>query len=209
MITLQLAVRVPSFAYKMKGSKRIFTMFQRNHLREIINFIIQLHFLKKMKFQTTIFSLVSSTSIRENRSLDVEDPTQARRHSQMEAWMEHYNPSFDKRDLYYGCHCFTTSDRPMSDMGKGRPVDEIDSVCLKYKQCLKCARNEFSDSCMNEFVFYGVAMNGNQPQCTDEAGTCGRKLCECDKEFAKTVVDEVKNNFSIKFKKLIFLQKII
>ena len=138
-----------------------------------------------MKFQTTIFSLVSSTSIRENRSLDVEDPTQARRHSQMEAWMEHYNPSFDKRDLYY--------------MGKGRPVDEIDSVCQKYKQCLKCARNEFSDSCMNEFVFYGVAMNGNQPQCTDEAGTCGRKLCECDKEFARTVVDEVKNNFSIKF----------
>ncbi|CBY13147.1 unnamed protein product [Oikopleura dioica] len=110
-----------------------------------------------MKFQTTIFSLVSSTS--------------------MEAWMEHYNPSFDKRDLYY--------------MGKGRPVDEIDSVCLKYKQCLKCARNEFSDSCMNEFVFYGVAMNGNQPQCTDEAGTCGRKLCDCDKEFAKTVVDEM------------------
>ena len=149
-----------------------------------------------MKFQTTILSLVSATSIRMNRSADVK-VDEARRFSQMEAWMKHYNPNYDNRDLYYGCHCFTTSDRPMSDMGKGAPVDKIDSVCLKYKQCLKCAMNEFSESCMNELVLYGVAMNGNQQHCMDKAGTCGRKLCECDKEFARTVVYEVKKNFII------------
>ena len=136
-----------------------------------------------MKFGTTILSLVSSSTLRPDGG--------PRRFSQMESWMEHFNPSFDNRDLYYGCHCFTTSDRPMSQMGKGAPLDAVDSVCLKYKQCLKCASQEFGDDCINEIVRYGANMNGDQPECTSRPGSCKRKLCECDKEFARTIVNEV------------------
>ena len=31
-------------------------------------------------------------------------------------------------------------DRPMSEGGKGRPVDDLDVTCQHYKQCQKCAR---------------------------------------------------------------------
>jgi hypothetical protein len=145
-----------------------------------------------MKFQTTILSLVSSSSIRVQRSVEAEEQERiggARRFSQMEAWMEHFNPSFDVRDLYYGCHCLSFSDRPMSNMGRGAPLDEVDSVCLKYKQCLKCASAEFGDSCIPETTTYGA--NVNNEQCGSNPGTCSRKICECDKEFARAIVLEV------------------
>ena len=145
-----------------------------------------------MKFQTTILSLVSSSSIRVQRSVEAKEQERiggARRFSQMEAWMEHFNPSFDVRDLYYGCHCLSSSDRPMSNVGRGAPLDEIDSVCLKYKQCLKCASAEFGDSCIPEDTTYGA--NVNNEQCASNPGTCRRKICECDKEFARAIVLEV------------------
>ena len=28
----------------------------------------------------------------------------------------------------------------MSEGGKGKPVDDLDSICQQYKQCQKCAR---------------------------------------------------------------------
>ena len=31
-------------------------------------------------------------------------------------------------------------DRPMSEGGKGKPVDDLDVTCQHYKQCQKCAR---------------------------------------------------------------------
>ena len=36
-----------------------------------------------------------------------------------------------------------SGDRPMSDMGHGKPIDELDVQCHKYKQCQKCVRKEF------------------------------------------------------------------
>ena len=148
-----------------------------------------------MKLQTSILSLVSSSSLRVHRSVEAEEDERLggiRRYSQLEAWMEHYNPSYDVRDLYYGCHCFTFGDRPMSNMGRGAPLDEIDSVCLKYKQCLKCASAEFGENCFPESTTYGASVNTEQ--CSSNPGTCRRKICECDKEFARAIVLEVGHN---------------
>merc|ERR1712003_180685 len=114
--------------------------------------------------------------------------------------MVHFNPSYNNQDLNYGCHCFTAGEYT-SQIGKGAPLDAVDSVCLKYKQCLKCAAEEFGDNCINEMVSYDANMNGAQPECTSIAGSCKRKLCECDKEFARAIASEMsswneQNSFS-------------
>merc|ERR1712153_173058 len=62
---------------------------------------------------------------------------------------------FDDRKYWtYGCHCFLLGDRPMSEMGKGRPVDALDNKCKAYKDCQKCVRAKHGDQCIGEFVRY-------------------------------------------------------
>ena len=62
---------------------------------------------------------------------------------------------FDDRKYWtYGCHCFLLGDRPMSEMGKGRPVDALDNKCKNYKDCQKCVREEYGEACIGEFVRY-------------------------------------------------------
>ena len=72
----------------------------------------------------------------------------------------------------------------MSTMGKGAPLDALDAVCKAYKECQKCARQKWGEMCIGEFVRYGLDMAGGSPTCTDNADTCERSLCECDKKFA-------------------------
>ena len=99
--------------------------------------------------------------------------------------MTYYNADFDERKYWtYGCHCLMLGDRPMSDMGKGAPMDALDSVCRAYKECQKCARQQFGDMCIGEFVRYGQRFRNGDSECTDDANTCGRALCECDRKFA-------------------------
>ena len=48
----------------------------------------------------------------------------------MKAIAEHIfeggNDKFDEKQYWtYGCHCFFLGDRPLSDMGKGTPVDQF------------------------------------------------------------------------------------
>lgn len=74
----------------------------------------------------------------------------------------------------------------MTQQGKGAPVDALDNVCKAYKDCLKCARDEFGEMCIGEFVEYNF--NISKQKCRDDAGTCGRKLCECDAAFARNHV---------------------
>ena len=76
-------------------------------------------------------------------------------------------------------------DRPMSTMGKGAPLDQLDAVCKAYKECQKCARQRFGETCIGEFVRYGMDMVNEYPVCTDAGDSCGRALCECDKKFAQ------------------------
>ena len=74
--------------------------------------------------------------------------------------MEYYNSEFDDRKYWtYGCNCHVLGDRPMSDPGFGPPVDRLDSVCKQYKDCNKCAREKFGDTCIGEIVQYRYGPN--------------------------------------------------
>ena len=96
-----------------------------------------------------LFATVSASIVkREDRALGEE-----KRYKQLVKMMKHYNPDFDERKYWaYGCHCLMLGDRPMSEMGHGKPVDGLDSVCRKYKECLKCARKKHGESCIGEFT---------------------------------------------------------
>ena len=102
-----------------------------------------------MKISVATLSLASASIVkREDRALD-----QEKRYNQLTAMMTHYNPDFDERKYWsYGCNCMILGDRPMSDPGHGPPVDALDTVCKKYKDCLKCARMRHGDSCIPEQV---------------------------------------------------------
>jgi len=119
-----------------------------------------------------------------------------RRYFQLVDMMTHYNPEFDERKYWtYGCQCLVLGDRPMSDPGKGPPVDALDAVCKQYKDCLKCARMEYGEQCIGEFQRYSYKIfragpNKGEVKCNnnpkkDELQGCKRKLCECDAMFAK------------------------
>jgi len=95
---------------------------------------------------------------------------------------------FDERKYWaYGCHCFMLGDRPMSEMGKGRPVDALDNKCKAYKDCQKCVRDKHGNQCIGEFVQYtwrySTKLGAFESQ--NEAGSCERELFECDLQFAK------------------------
>ena len=77
----------------------------------------------------------------------------------------------------------------MTQPGKGAPIDALDTTCKAYKDCLKCARETYGEMCIGEFVEYNF--NISKQKCRDDAGTCGRALCECDAMFARNHVDAV------------------
>ncbi|CAG5113740.1 Oidioi.mRNA.OKI2018_I69.chr2.g7830.t1.cds [Oikopleura dioica] len=122
------------------------------------------------------------------------DPTEServdnsvRRYFQLTTMMEHVNPEFDEKKYWtYGCNCLVLGDRPMSDPGKGQPVDELDSVCKAYKDCIKCAKKTHGEMCLPEFVEYKFRIaKSDEIICRDDKGSCGRDLCMCDKMFAQ------------------------
>jgi len=120
-----------------------------------------------------------------------------RRYNQLVSMMSFYNSEFDERKYWtYGCQCLMLGDRPMSEPGVGPPIDALDQVCKQYKDCLRCAREEFGEMCIGEFqrYSYGGKRKGdifcrNKPEYGQDAA-CKRKLCECDLAFAKNHVSQ-------------------
>ena len=109
-----------------------------------------------------------------------------KRYFQLTDMMEHYNPDFDERKYWaYGCNCLILGDRPMSDPGLGPPVDALDSVCKRYKDCVKCVKQEYGDECIGEFVMYKYRFQNGDVTCRNNANTCERAVCECDAQFAR------------------------
>ena len=54
---------------------------------------------------------------------------------------ENEGVEFDERKFWgYGCHCIFPGDRPMTQMGFGKPLDGIDTVCRDWKLCQRCVR---------------------------------------------------------------------
>lgn len=91
---------------------------------------------------------------------------------------------FDHKKYWaYGCHCFLLGDRPMSEMGKGKPVDSLDMKCKAFKDCHRCVRETHGDDCIGEFVKYTWKWSNKQDALLgmDAPGSCKRELFECDK----------------------------
>jgi hypothetical protein len=95
---------------------------------------------------------------------------------------------FDDRKYWtYGCHCLMLGDRPMSEMGAGKPVDALDNKCKAYKDCQKCVREKHGDTCIGEFVRYTwrYATKRQAFESKNAPGSCERELFECDLQFVK------------------------
>ena len=130
----------------------------------------------------------------------------ARRYDDLAAIARFYMPDFDERKYWaYGCNCLILGDRPMSDPGMGKPVDELDVVCKAYKDCVKCVQMEYGETCIGEFkrYRYGLNQKTNQVTCRDAPGTCERALCECDNQFGQQVMSHT--NESYKFQSNFFV----
>ena len=55
---------------------------------------------------------------------------------QLEEWTGEAQVPYDERDLWgYGCHCNFVGDRPLSDMGRGKPKDKIDAYVFLIFVC--------------------------------------------------------------------------
>ena len=110
-------------------------------------------------------SRISGRVRRSGEDRDVTDEGD-RRYFQLTDMMSHYNSDFDERKYWaYGCNCLILGDRPMSDPGHGPPVDALDTVCKAYKDCVKCARMEFGEMCIGEFVKYKYAYKNDEVTC--------------------------------------------
>jgi len=113
--------------------------------------------------------------------------------------MKGKNNGFDERKYWaYGCHCYLLGDRPMSEMGMGRPVDQMDNKCKAFKDCQKCVREKHGSDCIGEFRKYTWRWNNKAGvlESTNKEGSCVRELFECDKKLvydmlaSKDVFDE-------------------
>ena len=141
--------------------------------------------------------------VNSQRGADRDNVPELKRFGQLVDMMTHINPDFDSQKYWmYGCNCQLTGDKPMSQPGLGKPVDELDSVCKTYKDCLKCARRQFGDGCLAEFVRYDFSTGRGQLQCEDRLGTCHRAICACDRQFAEAH-EQTAQVFSLDFHMLL------
>ena len=107
-----------------------------------------------------------------------------------------FDPEFDNKIITdYGCNCPELGDRPLSDPGKGSPVDPLDTVCQKFKRCTKCAKEEFGEECISEMIRY--KFNKSDATCRDTSGSCPRALCECDRMFAFDIAGVDKSTIDV------------
>jgi len=137
-----------------------------------------------------ISMIIASTSavVSAQRNDEPQGELGARRYDDLHKIAKFYMPDFDERKYWaYGCNCLILGDRPMSDPGMGKPVDELDVVCKAYKDCVKCVQMEYGETCIGEFKKYRYGMNTrtNKVTCKDAPGTCERALCECDNQFGQ------------------------
>ena len=150
-----------------------------------------------MKFLSTALTATLGINLSHNRqpragTREIGFESTDRRYAQLTEMMTTYNPLFDERKFWtYGCNCLLLGDRPMSDPGHGKPVDELDTVCKAYKDCVKCAKMTHGANCIGEFVTYDYSYDNDQAQCNDDADTCGRALCECDLMLAQRHVGAI------------------
>jgi hypothetical protein len=99
----------------------------------------------------------------------------------LETLLDYYNKDWKVDSEYwnqYGCNCIGDLDRNGKNIGT--PVDSLDRLCKKWKQCLSCAAG-----CKSEYDEYSISLSNADYVCDDNVGSCERAICECDLAFAK------------------------
>lgn len=124
-----------------------------------------------------IFASVVAAKAMSVPGLDNQD-----RYNQLLSVMEMGNSAFTADKFWaYGCNCQMAQPEPV----RGKPVDELDAVCKRYKDCLKCVAIDHGEQCVNTFYKYKVREQKQGIVCKDDDSSCERALCECDKMFAQ------------------------
>jgi len=84
----------------------------------------------------------------------------------------------------YGCHCFQEQEKIVG--GKGKPVDEQDSLCRRLQQCHTCVSMDHTNKCDPDVGNYRYTIDGTLKtiSCSENTDKCKRNACECDKAFA-------------------------
>lgn len=93
----------------------------------------------------------------------------------------------------YGCHCFPNHKSTIG--GKGKPVDELDSVCRSLYRCYRCIDIENPNGeCDTDQGGYKYGLednNGSKDVNCDimwnKTPMCKTHQCQCDRQFAESV----------------------
>lgn len=85
----------------------------------------------------------------------------------------------------YGCHC---SPHSLHGEGyytgtRGQNLDQLDEACHARNSCYRCIKMEEPNCYFWQKYKYAVDLKEGEMRCTDPLGSCGRNLCECDKQF--------------------------
>ncbi|CBY39064.1 unnamed protein product [Oikopleura dioica] len=117
---------------------------------------------------------------------------QPRRMKQLQAQLVNRHGFRNYTKIYgYGCYCLNLGERPMTGMVQGvEPIDEIDRVCQKYTQCVKCLKHDHGDSCQPESVNYEFSTSDDGETICSTESNCKKNLCECDKFLAEALDDK-------------------
>jgi len=86
----------------------------------------------------------------------------------------------------YGCYCLPLDNGSDKFEGKGRPVDEIDELCMSLWNCHRCAKVDQGRHCdgQNNYDWYAKVTGKIKCGGKDYNDTCQGQICQCDMEFA-------------------------
>lgn len=128
-------------------------------------------------------------------------PNVLRRYKHLEKLIGFYDDSLSNITKYwtYGCWCFQMGNFPLR-MGNGSPVDNVDKICKRHKECYQCGKRDSGSECLPEETGYRFSATFDSVtgrpnvECINREGTCRRNICECDKAFAERLPQAAKSD---------------
>lgn len=102
-------------------------------------------------------------------------------------------PDRKARDwLGYGCYCFADAKSDILTPGVGKAIDPIDRACRSLTECLKCSEYDYgiSKRCHPHVGYKYESLDDGEVRsinCLDDAGSCQRSMCECDRKFLQAI----------------------
>ncbi|CAG5102809.1 Oidioi.mRNA.OKI2018_I69.chr1.g477.t1.cds [Oikopleura dioica] len=88
--------------------------------------------------------------------------------------------------LNYGCFCLPSQMHSPDGnwLGKGSPVDEVDSLCHDIFRSYNCLKKDFPESKCDSTIPYNYKLDKRGvPFCTDPEDTCEGTVCRLEIEF--------------------------